>query len=272
MGPCQRGGNFTSSPPMSYYQRTPGVSFGPGGRVPWGVKWLLISNTALFVVYFLAVHLEIGPLERLFHDFLGLTPAMVVKGAILWQPITYLFLHSPYGFGHLLFNMLALWMFGSDLERDWGTRRFLNYYFFCGIGAGLCDVAARYIMGSPRDLLIPTIGASGAVYGLLMAFGLLYPNRQILLFLTFPIPARVFVAGLGAIAFLSTFGASGSGIAHMAHLGGMAFGFFYLRFRPDVLDTDWLGSFKSWQRRRAKRKFQVYMRKHNRPRDGGWVN
>ena len=271
MGPRQRGGNFTSSPPMSYYQRTPGVSFGPGGRLPWGVKWLLISNTAVFVVYFLSVQLQITPLIWLFRS-LSLIPDWVLKGAILWQPITYLFLHSPYGFGHLLFNMLALWMFGSDLERDWGTRRFLNYYFFCGIGAGLCDVAARYIMGSPRDLLIPTIGASGAVYGLLMAFGLLYPNRQILLFLTFPIPARVFVAGLGAIAFLSTFGASGSGIAHMAHLGGMAFGFFYLRFRPDVLDTDWLGSFKSWQRRRAKRKFQVYMRKHNRPRDGGWVN
>ena len=270
MGPRQRGGNFVAHLPMAYYQRTSPVGFGPGARLPWGVKWLLISNTAIFVVYFLSVQLQITPLMWLFRS-LSLIPAWVLSGAILWQPITYLFLHSPNGFGHLLFNMLALWMFGSDLERDWGTRRFLNYYFFCGIGAGLCDVAARYILGTPRDLLIPTIGASGAIYGLLMAFGLLYPNRQILVFLTFPIPARVFVAILGGIAFLSTFGASGSGISHMAHLGGMAFGFFYLRFRPDVLDTDWLGSFKSWQRRRAKRKFQVYMRKHK-PRDGDWVN
>jgi membrane associated rhomboid family serine protease len=255
---------------MSFNQRTPGVSFGPGGTVPWGVKWLLISNTALFVVYFLSVQLQIGPLVGLFHA-LSLIPDWVLKGAILWQPITYLFLHSPYGFGHLIFNMLTLWMFGADLERDWGTRRFLNFYFFCGIGAGLCDVAARYILGTPRDLLIPTIGASGAVYGLLMAFGMIYPNRIIYFGLLFPIPARIFVAILGGISFLSTFGASGSGISHMAHLGGMAFGFFYLRFRPDVLDTDWLGSFKGWQRRRAKGKFEVYMRKHK-PRDGDWVN
>ena len=255
---------------MSFTQRTPGVSFGPGGKLPWGVKWLLISNTALFVVYFLSVQLQIMPLVGLFHS-LSLIPDWVLKGAILWQPITYLFLHSPYGFSHLIFNMLTLWMFGADLERDWGTRRFLNFYFFCGIGAGLCDVAARYLLGTPRDLLIPTIGASGAIYGLLMAFGLIYPNRIIYFGLLFPIPARVFVAILGGISFLSTFGASGSGISHMAHLGGMAFGFFYLRFRPDVLDTDWLGSFKGWQRRRAKRKFQVYMRKHK-PRDGDWVN
>ena len=255
---------------MSFNQRTPGVSFGPGGTVPWGVKWLLISNTALFVVYFLSVQLQIGPLVGLFHA-LSLIPDWVLKGAILWQPITYLFLHSPYGFGHLIFNMLTLWMFGADLERDWGTRRFLNFYFFCGIGAGLCDVAARYILGTTRDLLIPTIGASGAVYGLLMAFGMIYPNRIIYFGLLFPIPARIFVAILGGISFLSTFGASGSGISHMAHLGGMAFGFFYLRFRPDVLDTDWLGSFKGWQRRRAKGKFEVYMRKHK-PRDGDWVN
>ena len=256
---------------MSYYQRTPAVSFGPGGRLPWGVKWLLISNTAVFVVYFLSVQLKITPLVWLFHSLLSLTPAMVIKGAILWQPITYLFLHSPYTLWHLGFNMLYLWFFGTELERDWGTRRFLNFYFFCGIGAGLCDVAARYLIG-PQDLNIPTIGASGAIYGVLLAFGLLYPNRQILVFLTFPIPIRIFVGILGGIAFLSTFGASGSGTSHMAHLGGMAFGYFYLRSRPDVLDTDWLGSFKSWQRRRAKRKFEVYMRKHNRPRDGGWVN
>lgn len=256
---------------MSYYPRSPTVSFGPGGRVPPGVKWLLIINSGVFVVYFLSVQLQLAPLVMLFR-VLSLIPAWVVKGAILWQPVTYLFLHSPHGFGHILFNMLMLWMFGSDLERDWGTRRFLNYYFFCGIGAGLCDVAARYMMGSSRELYIPTIGASGAIYGVLLAFGLLYPNRTVFFALLFPIPARIFVLILGVIAFLSSFGASGSRISHMAHLGGMAFGYYYLRFRPSVLDIDWLASYRNWQRRRARRRFEVYMKKQNRPRNGGWVN
>ena len=255
---------------MGSYPRGPSISFG-GGRLPPGVKWLLIANTAAFVIYFLSMQLRITPLMALFHA-LSLIPSWVIKGAIIWQPITYLFLHSPYGFGHILFNMLALWMFGSDLERDWGTRRFLNYYFFCGIGAGLCDVSARFLLGSSRDLAIPTIGASGAIYGLLMAFGLLYPNRTVLVGLLFPIPARIFVLILGGIAFLSTFGAAGSGISHMAHLGGMAFGFYYLRFRPTFFDIDWPASLKQWQRRRAKRRFEVYMRKNERRDPDDWVN
>ena len=255
---------------MGYSPRGPAVSFG-GGRVPPGVKWLLITNSAVFVIYFLSVQMRIGPLMLLFQA-LSLIPSWVVKGAVIWQPITYLFLHSPNGFGHILFNMLTLWMFGSDLERDWGTRRFLNYYFFCGIGAGLCDVAARFLLGSSRDLSIPTIGASGAIYGLLLAFGLLYPNRTIFFGLLFPIPARIFVLILGGIAFLSTFGAAGSGISHMAHLGGMVFGFYYLRFRPTFFDIDWLGSLRLWQRKRAQRRFEVYMRKQDRRRPDDWVN
>ncbi len=255
---------------MDYYPRGPAINFG-GGRVPPGVKWLLITNLAVFVIYFLSAQLRIGPLMLLF-QVLSLTPSWVVKGALLWQPVTYLFLHSPNGFGHILFNMLALWMFGSDLERDWGTRRFMNYYFFCGIGAGLCDVGARFLLGSSRDLDIPTIGASGAIYGLLMAFGLLYPNRTVLLGLLFPIPARIFVLILGGIAFLSTFGAAGSGISHMAHLGGMAFGFYYLRFRPSSFDIDWMGSLRLWKRKRAKRRFEVYMRKQDRRPPDDWVN
>ena len=202
---------------------------------------------------------------------LSLTPDWVVKGAILWQPVTYLFLHSPHGFGHILFNMLMLWMFGTYLEQDWGTRRFINFYLFCGIGAGLCDVAARFLW-APSELRIPTIGASGAIYGVLLAYGLLYPNRTILFWFLFPIPARIFVLILGGIAFLSTFGASGSGISHMAHLGGMAFGYFYLRYQPGFLNIDWVDSYRRWQRRRAQRRFEVYMRKKDRSGPGPWVN
>ena len=255
---------------MPYYSRGSVISFG-GGRMPPGVKWLLTINTIVFVIYFLSVQLRITPLVMLFHA-LSLIPSWVVMGAVIWQPATYLFLHSPYGFGHILFNMLTLWMFGSDLERDWGTRRFLNYYFFCGIGAGLCDVAARFLLGGERDLNIPTIGASGAIYGLLMAFGMLYPNRTVYFGLLFPIPARVFVLILGGIAFLSTFGAAGSRISHMAHLGGMIFGFYYLRLRPGFFDIDWMGSLRLWRRRRAQRRFEVYMRKQGRGRPDDWIH
>jgi membrane associated rhomboid family serine protease len=255
---------------MRYYHHSPTVSFS-GGIIPRGVKCLLIANTIIFIIYFLSVQIRITPLLLLFHG-LSLIPSWVIKGAVIWQPVTYLFLHSPLGFSHILFNMLSLWWFGSDLERDWGTKRFLNYYFFCGVGAGLCDVAVRLLLGNERDLITPTIGASGAIYGLLLAFGILYPNRTILLYFLFPIPARIFVLILGGITFLSTFGAAGSGISHMAHLGGMIFGFYYLTFRPRLLDIDLMSSLKSWRLRRARHRFEVHMRKQDQDGPDDWVN
>ncbi len=253
---------------MGTYSRYPPMNFGPSRIVPRAIKILLISNTALFAVYFLSVSLEIVPLLWLFHAT-SLIPDWLFRGAI-WQPFTYLFLHDPNGFGHILINMLMLWMFGSDLERDWGSRRFLNYYFVCGVGAGVCDVLARLVFGGRLD--VATIGASGAIYGVLLAYGLLYPNRIIYFMLMFPIPARIAVAIMGAIAFLSAFGGSGGGVAHFAHLGGMVIGYFYLRHRPGVLDIDWLGSYRQWQLRRARRKFQVYMKKRDRGGGDRWVH
>ena len=160
-------------------------------------------------------------------------------------------------------------MFGSDLERDWGTRRFVNFYLFCGIGAGLCDVAARFLW-DPSQLHIPTIGASGAIYGVPVGVWSAVPEPYYSLRASLPIPARIFVLILGGIAFLSTFGASGSGVSHMAHLGGIVFGYFYLRYQPGFLNIDWVDSYRRWQRRRAQRRFEVYMRKKDRP--GPWVN
>ena len=258
---------------MRYYPSSSGVHYGFGGIVPFGIKWLLISNCALFVVYYISHIFQLRLLLWLFHG-LGLIPNWLIWGAI-WQPVTYLFLHSPLGFGHILMNMLMLWMFGSDLERDWGLRKFLNYYFVCGIGAGLLDVAARIVLGG--NLSAATIGNSGAVYGVLLAFGLLYPHRTIYVFLMFPIPARIFVFIVGSIVFLSALGGSGGSVAHFAHLGGMLFGFFYLRYRPAFLDIDWLGSYRQWQLRRARRRFQVYMKKRDGDSGrgsagGGWVN
>jgi len=252
---------------MSYYSRYRGpVTYSFGGPLPQGIKWLLISNCAIFVVYFLSTAMRISPLLWLF-GISSLIPSWVIRGA-LWQPVTYLFLHSPYGFSHILFNMLALWMFGSDLERDWGTRRFLNYYLFCGVGAGICDVVTRLLWGDPNT---STIGASGAIYGVLLAFGLLYPHRTIYFALLFPIPARIFVLILGVIAFLSSVGASDSQISHIAHLGGMLFGYIYLRHRPQFLDIDWVGSYRQWRLRRARRKFETYMKKRDGSGGGGWV-
>ncbi len=253
---------------MGTYSRYPPMNFGPSRIVPRAIKILLISNTALFAVYFLSVSLEIVPLLWLFHAT-SLIPDWLFRGAI-WQPFTYLFLHNPTGFGHILINMLMLWMFGSDLERDWGSRRFLNYYFVCGVGAGVCDVLTRLVFGGRLD--VATIGASGAIYGVLLAYGLLYPNRVIYFMLMFPIPARIAVAIMGAIAFLSAFGGAGGGVAHFAHLGGMVIGYFYLRHRPSVLDIDWLGSYRQWQLRRARRKFQVYMKKRDRGGGDRWVH
>src|SRR5260370_24530000 len=135
-------------------------SFNDSSFLPTGVKWLLISNVVIFLLYY------IGP-EALKENALmfSLVPVMVLKHFAIWQLATYMFLHG--GIEHILFNMLALWMFGMTLEQDWGTRRFLKYYFLCGIGAGLCDVALNGFMGH----LVPhTLGASCPIYVLLLAF------------------------------------------------------------------------------------------------------
>lgn len=240
------------------------TSFSYSSFFPAGVKWLLISNTAIWLFCYLAQHSElVGFLQRT----LALSPSMVLRHFAIWQLVTYLFLHDPFGFGHILFNMLTLWMFGMDLERDWGTRQFLKYYFLCGIGAGVCDVLANAAFG---NLDTSTIGASGAIYGLLLAYGMLYPDRKVLMEFLFPIKAKYFVMIMGAIAFLSSIGGTSSRVSNVAHLGGMIFGYLYLRSRLLRLDIgNMVTKYQDWKLRRAKKKFQVYMRKHGR---GPWVN
>lgn len=141
-----------------------------------------------------------------------------------WQYITYMFLHG--GFSHLFFNMFALWMFGRTLEDRLGPQRFITYYIICGVGAALCQMAVAWLTG---DLGITLLGASGAVMGLLLAFGVMYPNSSIYVFpLPFPIKAKWFVIGYAAIELLS--GATGYdvGVAHFAHVGGMLWGWMLL--------------------------------------------
>ena len=264
---------------MAYNTRYPS-GYSMSGAFPPGVKWLLIANVSLFVIYFLAVLAHVHDL----FDPLGLIPADVLFRFSLWQLVTYMFLHDPFGFGHILFNMLGLWMFGAQLERTWGTRKFVNYYFLCGIGAGVCAVVANAFFGT---LGTRTIGASGAIYGVLLAFGILFPRVQILFFFLFPVEARWYVLIIGAITFLSSLQGSGGGVSHFAHLGGMLFGYIYLKTklmrrtpaygggyrsgpppRPRTRPTEFLRErYKQWKLQRARRKFEVYLRKRQQDHD-----
>lgn len=142
----------------------------------------------------------------------------------IWQPFTYMFLHG--GTGHLFFNMFSLWMFGRIIEQNLGTRRFITYYLVCGLGAALCQIVWQLFTNE----MVPTVGASGAIYGILLAFGLFYPNERIMLLIPpIPLKAKYFIALFIVIELL--FGiADFDNTAHFAHLGGMLFGFLLIRY------------------------------------------
>ena len=161
-------------------------SFGPGPMTP-AVRALLYTNIAVYI-------------SSLFYydpvvDWFGLVPKQVIEHRWLWQPVTYMFLHARTP-THILFNMLILWMFGVELERMWGTQFFLKFYFVTGIGAAMISVLLSLLPFTVTHSIydVPTIGASGALYGLLLAFAIYYPNRPILMMLFFPVPAKYFVA------------------------------------------------------------------------------
>ena len=209
-----------------------------------GVKYLLVWNA----IFYILQHL-LGPARALFmglsfEQLFGVVPVLVLKKFFIWQVVTYMFLHSTQSFTHILFNMFGLWMFGTDVERIFGTRRFLIYYFFTGIGAGILTV-----IFSPGSIT-PTIGASGALFGLLIAFAKFFPNRQVLLGFIFPVSARVFVmifAGMEILFLLSQ--AATDNVAHLAHLGGFLFGWVYLK---------WIGRFVDrWEAQRRKRGMRI---------------
>jgi membrane associated rhomboid family serine protease len=142
-----------------------------------------------------------------------------------WQVLTYGFLHG--GFGHILFNMFALWMFGAQIENAWGSQRFLVFYFVCVIGAGLIQL----IVATASPSFYPTVGASGGVFGILLAFGMMYPNQPIyMIFFPVPIKAKYFVMGYGALELFLGVTGTRTGVAHFAHLGGMLFGFLLIMY------------------------------------------
>ncbi len=221
-------------------------SFGPGPLTP-AIKALVIANVAMFVLSYVVR----------FEGVLGLHPAAVFGQLAVWQPVTYMFLHG--GIFHILFNMLALWMFGVELERMWGSRFFTQYYFVTGIGAAATTLLLSLMPIGIADQLYysTTIGASGAVYGVLLAYGLYFPNRPIYLYFIFPIPAKYFVMIVGAIALLSSAG-PGSGIAHTTHLGGLVAGYLYLKSGRIHPISELKYRFLKWRINRMRRKFDVY--------------
>lgn len=232
-----------------------------GSSFPPGVRWLLFTNVGIFILGFI---LELTGFADPF-AILGLNPHLFIHGA-LWQIGTYMFIHSMSEPFHILFNMLALWMFGSAIERTWGTRRFIRYYLYCGLGAGVCVVIAGLLFNGGR-----TIGASGAVYGLLLAFGMLFPDTIVYLII-FPIKAKYLVMIMGALAFFYSIKGGNDNISNIAHLGGLLTGFLILRMSLLRGDMNSLQDhYKQWKLSRAKRKFQVYMKKHDSTR-GPWVN
>lgn len=212
---------------MSYYRKGP---FRPGGSIgglgvpsltPF-VRALIIGTSAVWFVQLILLRAGLVDLSR----FLGVVPAAVIRGAV-WQPLTYMFLHSPGDAFHLLFNMLLLWMFGGELERHWGSHAFLRYYLVCGAGGGLFATAMGFLPGGLPG--VPTIGASGAIFGLFIAYGMIFSERTILFMLIFPMKARTMAMIMFGITLLYTLTQPAAGVSHIAHLGGAVVGYLYLK-------------------------------------------
>jgi membrane associated rhomboid family serine protease len=245
------------------------------GFITPGVKLLVLICTGVFLVQTIVSVIADPRVE--FHyiiQIFGLVPSAFTHGLRFWQPFTYMFLHG--GLFHILINMLMLWMFGRELELVWGKQRFLNYFFLCGAGAGLIEVIVKTIpvfFGRPPSD-IPTIGASGAIFGILIANAVLFPDRRIWL-LPFPvtIPMRPYVAVMGAIEFFGTLGTGGDNVSHICHLGGMLVGYIYLRRGSFLYDVR--NSVTDWRLQRNRKRFEVFMKKHkDEPpsRPDSWVN
>ncbi|QNH13291.1 rhomboid family intramembrane serine protease [Xanthomonas sp. SI] len=196
-------------------------------RLPPVTQALLIGNVAVFLLQQLLGDDTFAPFMLWpLSDFDAFSPGQNFQ---IWQLLTYGFLHG--GFSHLLFNMLALYMFGGPLEQTWGNKRFLTYYLVCVAGAGLCQLLVGWWMVSNGGDPYPTLGASGGIFGLLLAFGMLFPNQRVmLLFPPIPMKARTFVIVFGALELVMGFTGWQPGVAHFAHLGGMLFGWLLIRY------------------------------------------
>ncbi len=222
-------------------------SFSPG-PISTALKALIGANVGMFVAQLV--------LRPLLDDVLGLHPAFVVHYGWIWQLATYMFLHG--GVFHILFNMLALWMFGAELERIWGTRYFLKYYFVTGIGAAALTVMVSLLQFDFAQQLQRSnvIGASGAIYGLLLAYAYYFPDRPILM-IVFWVPAKICVAILGAIALVTSLSEVG-GVANATHLGGLLVGYLMLKSGKIHPMSELKYRYLKWKINRVRKKFDVY--------------
>jgi membrane associated rhomboid family serine protease len=224
-------------------------SFGPG-PLSTALKALIGANVVMFVITTFAQSLV---------GYLGLVPAFVLHQFWVWQLATYMFLHG--GIFHIVFNMLALWMFGTELEHMWGTRYFLKFYFVTGIGAAVLTVLFSLLpFGFAQQLQRSIIiGASGSIYGLLLAYALYFPERPILMFFVVPVPAKIFVAIMGAIALYSSVSESG-GVANATHLGGLVVAYVFLKSGSGRIHplSEVKYRYLKWKINRVRKKFDVY--------------
>ena len=241
---------------MSYYRRE--IRFGFGDRLTPAVRNLLVANGVIFVLQQL--------LDPYVTRVFALSAPLVLPWNFqVWRLATYMFLHAE--FWHLFWNMFALFMFGCSIEQEWGSRSFYRYYFLCGLGSALFALL-------PFDPIwgLPIIGASGAIYGILVAFAGLFPYRQILVFFVFPLQARYLVLIFGLMSFASAFWGA-QGVAHIVHLGGLATGFVLLRWvglarpRRAVGQREFMGSmrdaYRRWRMKRLRKKFEDYYEKRS---------
>jgi len=202
----------------NYHQYRPGFNqqfIRPQTHFTGAVKNLIIANVAVFLF------MTIFRTEGFFLYYFGLVPRLVWSKGFIWQLVTYMFIHG--GFGHIFMNMFVLWMFGTEIEHAFGKREFYKFYFITGIGSGI--ITMLFSLNSP----VPVVGASGAIYGVLVAFAMLYPNRLIYFYFLIPVRAKYFVLIIGIITFFSSFSQGAGGISHLTHLGGILIAYLYLK-------------------------------------------
>lgn len=238
------------------YSTGPAASFSFGPPLTPMVRTLLSLNIAVFVIQFLLGSSSIG---IWFETTFGLVPAKALGALHLWQPLTYMFLHV--NFMHILMNMFVLWMFGSALEQLWGGREFLRYYLIAGVGAGLLYMLVMPLIdaGTRHHVLM---GASGGVYALLAAYALIYPDRKLYFWLLIPVPAKYLALGIVVLETLAMWNADN--VAHLAHLGGMAIGYLYLRGGRRMLDN----ALKQRRKKKASSRFRVVEEQEGRGGNG----
>ena len=239
------------------------------------VKLLLIANFAVYIFEALLYRFSGLSSYAWLVNWFGLVPARVVLLCV-WQPFTYLFLHDVGSIWHILTNMFMLWMFGRELELVWGKNRFLRYYVLTGVGAGLINVVVKAapVLWGHGISKVPTIGASGAIFGILIACAILFPDRRVYI-IPFPVAIRMrtVVIIMTVLTFLGTFGLGDDQVSHLCHLGGMLVGYVYLRRGSFLYSLR--NSVSDWQQKRNRRRFEVYMGKHRKEppsRPDNWVN